>query len=110
MADIPQGPEAEVGEQRIGGNNSRMRSEVKAGLRIDTQQLNQLKTHLKEARDITKSWREEMEKLAKAAKSVQGSMAGAGGGGKGGGGAGTPRAAGTGDDPINSSQPVAQKE
>lgn len=110
MADTPQGPEAEVGEQRIGGNNSRMRSEVKAGLRIDTQQLNQLKTHLKEARDITKSWREEMEKLAKAAKSVQGSMAGAGGGGKGGGGAGTPRAAGTDGEPVNSSQPVAKAE
>jgi hypothetical protein len=108
MAETPQGPEAQVGEQVIGGNNSRMRSEVKAGLRIDTQQLNQLKTHLKEARDITKSWREEMEKLAKAAKNVQGTMAGAGGGGKGGGGAGTPRAAGTDGEPINSSGPVGQ--
>jgi hypothetical protein len=86
MAETPQGPEAEVGEQRIGGNNSRMRSEVKAGLRIDTQQLSNLKKHLKEARDITKSWREEMDKLAKSAKEVQGSMgAAAGSGGSGGG-------------------------
>lgn len=108
MAETPQGPEAQVGEQVIGGNNSRMRSEVKAGLRIDTQQLSQLKSHLKEARDITKSWREEMDKLAKSAKEVQGSMAGAGGGGKGGGGAGTPRAAGTDGEPINSSGPVGQ--
>ena len=106
MAETPQGPEAEVGEQVIGGNNSRMRSEVKAGLRLDTQQLQKLKGHLKEARDITKSWRMEMEKLAAAAKDVQGVMGG--GGGKGAGG--TPRPAGTDGAPINSSGSVGQSK
>jgi hypothetical protein len=92
MADTPRGPEAQVGEQSILGNNGRMRSEVKAGLRIDSQQLGELKKHLKDARDITKQWREEMEKLAKAAKTVQTSMGGVGGsGGSGGSGGGTPK-------------------
>ena len=82
MAETPQGPEAQVGEQVIGGNNSRMRSEVKAGLKIDTQQLSKLKQHLKEARDITKEWRLEMEKLAKASQTVNmGGGSGPGGGG-----------------------------
>lgn len=85
MADTPQGPEAEVGEQVIGGNNSRMRSEVKAGLKIDTQQLSKLKQHLREARDITKEWRLEMEKLAKASQTVN---MGGGGSGPGDGGGG----------------------
>jgi len=79
--DTPKGPEARVGEQVIGGNHSRLRSEVRAGLRIDTDQLGKLKQHLKDAKDLTKQWREEMEKLAKAAGNVQGIMAGKGGGG-----------------------------
>lgn len=88
--ETPQGPEAEAGEQSLLGNNGRKRSEVSSSLRIDTQQLSTLKQHLKDARDITKQWRQEMEKLSTAAKEVQGAMAGAGGGSSGGGGNSSP--------------------
>ena len=90
-------PDAEVGESLIGGNNSRRRSDVRAGIRVDTAQLAALKKHLKEARDLTKSWREEMEKLATAAGNVQGIMTGKSA-------TGTPRSAGTDtSQPVNSS-------
>lgn len=90
-------PDAEVGESLIGGNNSRRRSDVRAGIRVDTGQLAALKKHLQEARDITKSWREEMEKLAKAAGNVHGIMTGKSS-------TGTPRSAGTDTDkPVNTS-------
>jgi hypothetical protein len=97
--DTPQGPEAQVGEQVAGGAHSRRLADVKAGLRVDTQQLNQLKQSLKEARDITRDWRLEMEKLAVAAAKVNGSVSGVGGGA-----AGTPRPAGTDGQPITSSE------
>jgi len=90
-------PDAEVGESLIGGNNSRRRSDVRAGIRVDTAQLAALKKHLTEARDLTKSWREEMEKLATAAGNVQGIMTGKSA-------TGTPRPAGTDtSQPVNSS-------
>lgn len=96
--DTPKGPDAEVGEQLIGGNNTRRRAEVRAGLRIDTDQLGKLKKHLEEAKNITKQWREEMEGLAKAAGAAQQAMSGKSG-------TGTPRAAGTDTSkPVNSSQ------
>ena len=93
-------PDAEVGESLIGGNNSRRRSDVRAGIRVDTAQLAALKKHLTEARDLTKSWREEMEKLATAAGNVQGIMTGKSA-------TGTPRPAGTDtSQPVNSSGDV----
>ena len=52
----------------IGGNSSRRLSDVRSGLRIDTEQLTKLNSALKTAMETTKSWRQEMEKLAKAAK------------------------------------------
>lgn len=109
MAEPPEGPDAEVGQGVLGGNSSRRLADVKAGLKIDTQQLSRLNAALKEAKETTRLWRIEMEKLATAAGKVHTAMAGTKGGGTGaggGGGGGTPRPAGTGDEPINSSPPV----
>lgn len=78
-------PDAEVGEGLIGGNNGRLRSDVKAGLRIDTSELSKLKNSLKEAKNITTEWRKEMEKLSEAAANAAGNI-NAASGGKGGGG------------------------
>lgn len=63
----------------IGGNSSRRLSDVRSGLRIDTEQLTKLNSALKTAMETTKSWRQEMEKLAKAAKDAHQSMTGGSG-------------------------------
>lgn len=98
MADFNE----EVGRQ-IGGNQSRRVSDIRSSFRVDTQQLSDLKKQITELRDVTMSWRKEMEKLAEASKGIN--M----GGGKV-GGAGTPEPAGSNTNkPVNSSQ-AATKE
>lgn len=78
-------PDAEVGEGLIGGRNGRLKSDVKAGLRVDTSELSKLKQALKDAKDITVQWRQEMEKLSAAAATAAGNI-NAASGGKGGSG------------------------
>lgn len=109
MATPPQGPAASSNEPPIGGANSRLRSDVKSSLRIDTGQLNKLNEALKQAKETTKQWRIEMEKLAKAASSVHASITGvAGGGGKG--GAFSPAVPGTDGEDVNSSKKPGQEK
>ena len=74
------GPDAEVGEGLIGGRNGRLKSDVKAGLRVDTSELSKLKQALKDAKDITVQWRKEMEKLSEAAANAAGNINAATGG------------------------------
>ena len=85
----------EVGRQ-IGGNQSRRVSDIRSSFRVDTQQLGDLKKQITELRDVTMSWRKEMEKLAEASKGINMESVK-------GGGAGTPRPAGTDGQPVNSS-------
>lgn len=76
-------PDAEVGEGFIAGRHGRTRSDVRAGLRIDTSELSKLKGALTDAKNITEQWRKEMEKLSKAAADAASNVQGVTGGGAG---------------------------
>jgi len=77
-------PDAEVGEGFIAGRHGRTRSDVRAGIRVDTSEISKLKGALTEAKNITEAWRKEMEKLSKAAAEASGHISSANGGQVGG--------------------------
>ena len=65
MADTPKGPPAnDGGEEPVTGRHGNRMADVKASLRVDTEQLNKLKQGLDDVRSAAKSLRSEMAGLA----------------------------------------------
>lgn len=65
MADTPKGPPAsDGGEEPVTGRHGNRMADVKASLRVDTEQLNKLKQSLDDIRKAAKGLRDEMAGLA----------------------------------------------